>query len=125
MAYSKHLEADVALRDGSTVHVQPVRPADEDALGEFLASLSIDSRWLRFFGGANMERHGPRRSCRRLPRLLRGTLYSACPTMVSSRPLVASTPRLLSRLSAMVEAHPGVVELDLNPVIATPDARAS
>src|SRR5919201_966485 len=80
MAYSKHLEADVALRDGSTVHVQPVRPADEDALGEFLASLSIDSRWLRFFGGANMERHGPRRSCRRLPRLLRGTLYSACPT---------------------------------------------
>ena len=29
--------------------------------------------------------------------------------------------RLLMRVSAMVDAHPEIAELDLNPVIATPD----
>ena len=53
-AYPEHLEADVVLRDGSTVHVRPVRPDDEEALHEFLDGLSMDSRWLRFFGGANI-----------------------------------------------------------------------
>jgi acetate---CoA ligase (ADP-forming) len=56
VAYPEHLEADVVLRDGSTVHVRPVRPDDEQALREFLDGLSMDSRWLRFFGGANIAR---------------------------------------------------------------------
>jgi acetyl coenzyme A synthetase (ADP forming)-like protein len=55
-SYPEHLEADVVLRDGSTVHVRPVRPEDRDALREFLDGLSMDSRWLRFFGGANIAR---------------------------------------------------------------------
>jgi acetyl coenzyme A synthetase (ADP forming)-like protein len=40
---------DVALRDGGTVRVRLVRPADEDALRAFLGELSDNSRWLRFF----------------------------------------------------------------------------
>ena len=56
LSYPEHLEADVVLRDGSTVHVRPVRPEDEEALREFLDALSMDSRWLRFFGGANIAR---------------------------------------------------------------------
>jgi acetate---CoA ligase (ADP-forming) len=54
--YPEHLEADVVLRDGSTVRVRPLRPEDEEALHRFLDSLSVDSRWLRFFGGADMAR---------------------------------------------------------------------
>ena len=56
-AYPAHREADVALRDGSTVHVRPVRPEDEGRLVEFFESLSPESRGFRFFtGGASAER---------------------------------------------------------------------
>jgi acetyl coenzyme A synthetase (ADP forming)-like protein len=48
-AYPAHREADVALRDGATVHVRPVRREDEGAILRFLQELSPESRWLRFF----------------------------------------------------------------------------
>ena len=47
--YPAHREADVALRDGSTVHIRPVRPTDLDAVLTFLQGLSDESRWFRFF----------------------------------------------------------------------------
>ena len=50
--YPAHLEADVALRDGSTVHVRPVRPDDREAIEGFLRALSPESRALRFFSAA-------------------------------------------------------------------------
>src|SRR6266508_1028592 len=54
--YPQHREADVALRDGSTVHVRPVRPEDREALLVFLRALSSESRALRFFSaGADLE----------------------------------------------------------------------
>jgi acetyl coenzyme A synthetase (ADP forming)-like protein len=40
---------DVALRDGSTVRVRPVVDDDYAQLRELLGSLSVESRWLRFF----------------------------------------------------------------------------
>lgn len=43
-------EADVVLRDGSTVHVRNASRADFEGLQTFLASLSDHSRLLRFFG---------------------------------------------------------------------------
>ncbi|MGZ5356127.1 MAG: N-acetyltransferase family protein [Solirubrobacterales bacterium] len=49
-------EVHVALRDGSTVRVRPVVPADAPALREFLAALSDDSRRLRYFSlGVNLD----------------------------------------------------------------------
>jgi acetyl coenzyme A synthetase (ADP forming)-like protein len=51
-AYPAYREADIVLRDGSTVHVRPVRPDDESALLQFFNSLSIESRALRFFSAA-------------------------------------------------------------------------
>ena len=39
-----HREADIALRDGSTVHVRPIRPNDEPRLLDLLTSLSLDAR---------------------------------------------------------------------------------
>jgi ribosomal protein S18 acetylase RimI-like enzyme len=48
-AYPAHLATDVVLRDGSTVHVRPIRPDDEPRLLAFLRSLSEQSRVLRFF----------------------------------------------------------------------------
>jgi acetate---CoA ligase (ADP-forming) len=55
-AYPAHREADVALRDGSTVHVRPARPDDREALLAFLRELSEESRRLRFFSpGANLS----------------------------------------------------------------------
>ncbi len=48
-AYPAHRAADVVLRDGSTLHVRPIRPDDEERLLAFLRSLSEQSRVLRFF----------------------------------------------------------------------------
>jgi acetate---CoA ligase (ADP-forming) len=42
----------VALRDGSTVHVRPVRAEDEEAMFRFLEGLDPGSRMFRFFSGA-------------------------------------------------------------------------
>ena len=49
MSSSRHHEADVALRDGSTVHVRPVRAEDAAAVQAFLKDLSPESIALRFF----------------------------------------------------------------------------
>ncbi|HEX8754641.1 MAG TPA: GNAT family N-acetyltransferase, partial [Solirubrobacterales bacterium] len=51
-AYPAHREADVVLRDGSTVRLRPVRREDEGALMRFFASLSVESQAFRFFSGA-------------------------------------------------------------------------
>ena len=45
-------EADVVLRDGSTVHVRPATPEDRDDMVEFLRDLSADSRAFRFFSAS-------------------------------------------------------------------------
>ena len=50
--YPAHREADVVLRDGSTIHVRPVRSDDEEALFDFLRGLSENSRAMRFFAGS-------------------------------------------------------------------------
>jgi acetyl coenzyme A synthetase (ADP forming)-like protein len=49
LSYPSHREADVALRDGATVHIRPIRPEDEGRLLDLLSSLSGDARMLRFF----------------------------------------------------------------------------
>jgi L-amino acid N-acyltransferase YncA len=45
----RHHEADVVLRDGSTVHVQPVTAEDAVAVKVFFKGLSAKSIALRFF----------------------------------------------------------------------------
>ena len=50
--YPANREADVVLRDGSTVRVRPARPEDAQAVEELLSGLSDRSRWLRYFSGA-------------------------------------------------------------------------
>ena len=42
-------DGDVVLRDGSTVHIRVMTPADEAGLCALLSSLSEESRWLRFY----------------------------------------------------------------------------
>jgi RimJ/RimL family protein N-acetyltransferase len=42
-------ELNAVLRDGSTVHVCPAKPADAPAVRLLLRGLSDRSRWLRFF----------------------------------------------------------------------------
>lgn len=49
--YPAHLETDVVLRDGSTIHIRPIRNEDERPLVDFMTGLSERSRWLRFFSG--------------------------------------------------------------------------
>jgi L-amino acid N-acyltransferase YncA len=51
MSSPRHHEADVALRDGSTVHVRPVRAEDAPAVRAFFECLSPRSIALRFFCG--------------------------------------------------------------------------
>jgi acetyl coenzyme A synthetase (ADP forming)-like protein len=44
-----HRDGNVVLRDGSTVRIRVMRPADEPSLCALLTSLSEESRWLRFY----------------------------------------------------------------------------
>ncbi|MCL1871924.1 MAG: GNAT family N-acetyltransferase, partial [Promicromonosporaceae bacterium] len=48
-AYPLAWEADVVLRDGTTTHVRPIRPADADALQRFQVRQSERSSYFRFF----------------------------------------------------------------------------
>jgi GNAT superfamily N-acetyltransferase len=43
--------AAYVLRDGSSVHVRPLRPDDRDELLRLLCAMSDESRYSRFFGG--------------------------------------------------------------------------
>jgi acetyl coenzyme A synthetase (ADP forming)-like protein len=54
-AYPREREADIVLRDGSTVHVRPVRPSDEAAIRAFLEGISSESIGFRFFGAPNLD----------------------------------------------------------------------
>jgi L-amino acid N-acyltransferase YncA len=51
MSSPRHHEADVLLRDGSTVHVRPVTAEDAPAVQAFFEDLSPESIVLRFFCG--------------------------------------------------------------------------
>jgi acetate---CoA ligase (ADP-forming) len=55
LPYPHQHEADVVLRDGSTIHVRPIRADDEPAIREFLAGVSPESIGFRFFGAADLE----------------------------------------------------------------------
>ncbi len=50
---TSHRDGDVVLRDGSTVRIRLMRPADEPGLLALLQSLSEESRWLRFYSSAS------------------------------------------------------------------------
>jgi acetyl coenzyme A synthetase (ADP forming)-like protein len=47
--YPAHLEADVVLRNGRTLHIRPVRPEDREKLTDFFRGLSPQSIHSRFF----------------------------------------------------------------------------
>lgn len=47
--YPVSRETDVVLKDGSTLHVRPIRPDDEPGLLAFYAALSEEARLMRFF----------------------------------------------------------------------------
>lgn len=48
-----HRDGDVVLRDGSTVRIRVMCPADEPGLLALLQSLSEESRWMRFYSSAS------------------------------------------------------------------------
>ncbi|HEX2832842.1 MAG TPA: GNAT family N-acetyltransferase [Thermoanaerobaculia bacterium] len=48
-SYPAHFESDVVLRNGRTLHIRPIRPADRETLLEFYRGLSRDSLYMRFF----------------------------------------------------------------------------
>jgi acetate---CoA ligase (ADP-forming) len=54
-AYPRDREADVVLRDGSTVRVRPVRADDGPSIRTFLEALSPESIGFRFFGTPNLD----------------------------------------------------------------------
>ena len=55
--YPIHLETDVALRDGRTVRVRPVRPEDKDGIVGLLRGMSERSLHFRFFSvGVDVEK---------------------------------------------------------------------
>lgn len=55
LRYPREREADIALRDGTTVHVRPIRVEDREAVRAFLEGLSPYSIGFRFFGSPSLE----------------------------------------------------------------------
>ena len=53
--YPPERETDIALRDGTTVHVRPIRAEDEATVRAFLEGLSAESIGFRFFGAPSLE----------------------------------------------------------------------
>jgi RimJ/RimL family protein N-acetyltransferase len=53
--YPREHETDVVIRDGSTVHVRPIRADDGPAIRVFLEAVSADSIAFRFFGTPNLD----------------------------------------------------------------------
>jgi acetyl coenzyme A synthetase (ADP forming)-like protein len=53
--YPREHETDVVIRDGSTVHVRPIRADDGPAIRVFLEAVSADSIAFRFFGIPNLD----------------------------------------------------------------------
>jgi len=53
-------ERDIALRDGSTVHVRPTAPADAERLAGFVDELSPQALWFRFLVGGVDAGHAAR-----------------------------------------------------------------
>jgi acetyl coenzyme A synthetase (ADP forming)-like protein len=53
--YPSEREAHIVLKDGSTLHVRPVRADDRDGIREFLDALSPESIVFRFFGVPNLS----------------------------------------------------------------------
>jgi acetyl coenzyme A synthetase (ADP forming)-like protein len=54
MLYPARYESDVVLRDGSTLRLRPIRPADREELLAMYARLSPESRRFRFFGSGDV-----------------------------------------------------------------------
>ncbi|ROR74279.1 GNAT family N-acetyltransferase [Bogoriella caseilytica] len=54
MVHYPHWEADVVLRDGTPMHIRPIRPEDSEALQRMHMAQSEQSRYFRYF--APMER---------------------------------------------------------------------
>ncbi|MGN6170696.1 MAG: bifunctional acetate--CoA ligase family protein/GNAT family N-acetyltransferase, partial [Solirubrobacteraceae bacterium] len=53
--YPRDREVEIVLRDGSTVHVRPVRRGDKPAIRAFLAGVSEESIGFRFFGLPSLD----------------------------------------------------------------------
>ena len=53
--YPREREADVVLRDGSTMHVRPVRSDDAAQIRGFLDGVSAESIGFRFFGAPDLN----------------------------------------------------------------------
>ncbi len=54
-AYPSAHVVDVALRDGSTLHIRPVSERDAPAIKRFLGTLSAESIGFRFFGSPDLD----------------------------------------------------------------------
>lgn len=54
-AYPTASEVDVALRDGSSLHIRPVTADDRPAIDVFLRSLSPEAIGFRFFGAVDLD----------------------------------------------------------------------
>ena len=62
-AYPAHREVDIALRDGATIHLRPIRAEDEEALHAMLEALSLEARAFRFFSAGADLGMAARSSC--------------------------------------------------------------
>jgi acetyl coenzyme A synthetase (ADP forming)-like protein len=54
-SYPSGQAVDVALRDGSSIHIRPVQVGDGPAIRAFFESLSTESICFRFFGAPNLD----------------------------------------------------------------------
>ena len=101
-------EVDVPLRDGSTVHLRPIRPDDDGMMIALFNRFSPRTIYLRFHHVIGEMTKEMSRSIRGFP-LLDGW-RGAEPGDLEA------LEDLLLRVSAMVEDLPEIAEMDFNPI---------
>ena len=98
--YPEQLEGDVVLRSGSVAHIRPIRLTDEPNARRSGQRCAVRPGHCRRAGGTLVE----------LRKGYRGSQASD----------ITALEDVLLGVSALIEDHPEIAELDCNPVIVSP-----
>ena len=109
ISYPAQRAATVVLRDGATLSVRPIRPADEPALAAFFSSLSLESRVLRFFAAVSNADSSARSMANVDYRQRYGIVATAGPAgeLVGHAMYAAISPKKAELALAVADAYQG------------------
>ncbi|MEI9928115.1 MAG: bifunctional acetate--CoA ligase family protein/GNAT family N-acetyltransferase [Sphingomonas sp.] len=98
--------ADLATRSGLTIHVRPVRPDDEEALGDFFRHVSAEDRRFRFLTALGEVGHERLVAMTQIDyrRTMHFLAFDRAGTLIASAMLAADPDRVRAELAVSVRS---------------------